>query len=67
MMSVPGRDRSSWLFYFNDGEIDAALAHVSQNGGSVLIGSNPVPGSVYSAQCIDSQGAVFGLVGPRKS
>ena len=54
-----------WLYYFNVGDIDAAMARVSQGGGQVFAGPFEVPDGSWVVRCIDPQGAVFALQGPR--
>jgi predicted enzyme related to lactoylglutathione lyase len=56
---------SCWLYYFNVGDIDAALKRVKSGRGEVLRGPIEVPGSNWIAQCVDPQGAMFALVGSR--
>jgi len=55
-----------WLYYFVIDEIDAAVARVTSNGGKVLFGPMEVPGGAFIVQCMDPQGAMFALTGPRK-
>lgn len=65
MMTLPNPVRTAgWLFYFQVEQIEAAIDRVKQNGGVVLHGPSPVPGGQFTAQCRDTQGAVFGMVGP---
>jgi predicted enzyme related to lactoylglutathione lyase len=52
-----------WLYYFNVGDIDAAVSRVKAGGGEVISGPTPVPEGNLIAHCIDPQGAVFALVG----
>ncbi|HWF47533.1 MAG TPA: VOC family protein [Bryobacteraceae bacterium] len=55
-----------WLFYFNVDDIDSAVARVKQHGGTVIHGPSVVPGGQQIAHCLDTQGAIFGIVGPPK-
>ncbi len=55
-----------WLYYFVIDEVDAAVARVTANGGKVLFGPMEVPGGAFIVQCMDPQGAMFALTGPRK-
>ena len=55
-----------WLYYFNVDAIDAAVARVNANGGKVVYGPMEVPGGAFIVQCMDPQGAMFALTGPRK-
>lgn len=55
-----------WLYYFYVDDIDAAAARVGGAGGQVLNGPQEVPGGAWIIQCLDPQGAMFALVGPRR-
>ncbi|HEX4229423.1 MAG TPA: VOC family protein [Bryobacteraceae bacterium] len=55
-----------WLFYFNVNDINAAVGRVKQHGGTVVHGPSVVPGGQQIAHCLDTQGAIFGIVGPPK-
>jgi predicted enzyme related to lactoylglutathione lyase len=65
MNRQPQMPVSFWLFYFNVADIDAAAAKATGAGGSVLNGPHQVPGGHWIVQCLDPQGAMFALVGPR--
>jgi predicted enzyme related to lactoylglutathione lyase len=65
MMDSPNFPRPCWLTYFNVDEIGAAEARVRSAGGQVLHGPEEVPGGDWILQCLDSQGAMFALSGPR--
>ena len=54
-----------WLYYFNVGDIDMALRRVEEGGGRVVMGPHELPGDSGIARCIDPQGAMFALQGPR--
>jgi predicted enzyme related to lactoylglutathione lyase len=54
-----------WLFYFNVGNIDAAVKRVKAGGGQVLEDPLEVSGGGWIVQCTDPQGAMFALVGTR--
>jgi uncharacterized protein len=56
----------SWIYYFNVGDIDAAVKRVKIGGGQVLEGPIEVPGDSWILQCLDPQGAMFALVGKRR-
>lgn len=60
--TMPG---AFWLFYFNVGDIDAAVQRVKAGGGHILFGPIEVPGSNWIVQCADPQGAMFALEGRR--
>ena len=53
-----------WLFYFHVAEIHAAVTRVAEHGGNVIHGPSPVPGGLLIAHCLDTQGAIFGIVAP---
>jgi predicted enzyme related to lactoylglutathione lyase len=55
----------SWLYYFNVGDIDLALRRVEEGGGRIALGSHDLPDDTGIARCIDPQGAMFALQGPR--
>jgi predicted enzyme related to lactoylglutathione lyase len=54
-----------WLYYFNVGDIDAAQRRIEAARGQILNGPMEVPGGRFILQCLDPQGAMFALVGPR--
>lgn len=53
-----------WLYYFGVRSIKAAIAHVWEDGGTILHGPSEVPGGAQIVQAKDPQGALFALVGP---
>jgi uncharacterized protein len=55
-----------WLYYFNVGDIDAAVKRVQAGGGEILNGPMEVPDGSWIVQCTDPQGAMFALVGKRR-
>jgi predicted enzyme related to lactoylglutathione lyase len=55
-----------WLYYFNVEAADAAAARVTAKGGKVLHGPHEVPGGSFAMQCLDRDGAMFGLVAPKR-
>jgi predicted enzyme related to lactoylglutathione lyase len=57
----------AWTFYFGVENIDAAAQAVPSNGGMVHYGPAEVPGGIYIIVASDPQGALFGLVGPRRA
>lgn len=65
--TAPDPTNTGWLFYFHVSEIEAAIDRVKQHGGTVVHGPSEVPGGQFIAHCFDPQGAIFGIVGPRKS
>lgn len=54
-----------WLYYFNVADIDAAAARAKAAGGEILEGPVDVMGGVRVLRCVDPQGAMFAVVGPR--
>lgn len=54
-----------WLYHFNVDDIDAAVKRVKSGGGEALGSPIPVPDGRWGIQCIDPQGAFFGLIGKR--
>lgn len=66
MPLMPGMPTSFWTYYFRVPDIDAAVAYAKANGGTLLQEPTEIPGGEFSFTGTDPQGAVFGLVGPRK-
>ena len=56
----------AWRFYFGVEDIDVAARAVSGNGGAIHYGPAEVPGGSFIIVASDPQGALFGLVGPRR-
>jgi predicted enzyme related to lactoylglutathione lyase len=56
-----------WLYYFTVSDIDAAAERVKANGGQLLEGPADMSGGSWIAQCMDPQGAMFGLEGKRSA
>src|ERR1700680_1936452 len=56
-----------WLYYFNVGDIDAAVERVKAGGGKILEGPVEAPGDKRIARCTDPQGAMFALTGESRS
>lgn len=54
-----------WLFYFNVGDIDAAVERVKSGGGQVFKGPLELPSGSWIARCRDPQGGAFALQGSR--
>ena len=52
-----------WLYYFNVGDINAAVKRVEAGSGQILRGPSEVPGGNLVVHCMDPQGAIFALVG----
>jgi hypothetical protein len=66
MPLMPGMPASAWTFYFRVPDIDAAVAYAATQGATPLQEPTEIPGGEFSFTGLDPQGAVFGLVGPRK-
>jgi len=64
MMNNP-LPQQAWLFYFNVGDIDAAVGRVAAGGGAILVPPMEVPGGMWAVTARDPQGAMFGLLGSR--
>lgn len=56
-----------WLYYFVVDDIDAGAERVKENGGSVTLGPQEVPGDAWTVNATDPQGGLFALVGLKKS
>jgi predicted enzyme related to lactoylglutathione lyase len=52
---------SSWLYYVQIGDLDAALERAKKGGARVLNGPMEVPGGARIVQLLDPQGAAFAL------
>ena len=63
----PAMGPPHWNTYFRVADIDAAKTAVEAAGGQVVQGPHEIPGGDFSMNCIDPQGAAFGLVGGRPS
>ncbi len=66
MTKMPQGPGPCWLYYFNVEAADAAAARVAVKGGKVLNGPHEVPGGTWAMQCVDREGAMFGLVAPKR-
>jgi uncharacterized protein len=66
MRNGEGMGPPSWNPYFRVEDIDAAKAAVEAGGGEVIHGPDEIPGGDFAMNCIDPQGAEFGLVGSRR-
>lgn len=52
---------SNWQIYFRVGDLDAAIARITANGGRILNGPMEVPGGDRIVNAMDPQGAAFSL------
>jgi predicted enzyme related to lactoylglutathione lyase len=66
MPTMPKMPQSMWNFYVGVDDIDRAAEAVRSGGGQVTNGPMEIPGGEYALNGVDPQGALFGLVGPRK-
>ena len=66
MPTMPDMPQSMWNFYIGVDDIDRAADAVRSGGGQVVNGPQEIPGGEFAVNAVDPQGALFGLVGPRK-
>ena len=66
MTKSPQGPGPAWLFYFLVEAAEAANARVAAKGGKVLHGPHEVPGGMFASQCVDVEGAMFGLVSAQR-
>jgi hypothetical protein len=66
MSKTPQGPGPCWLYYFLVEAADAAAARVAEKGGKLLHGPHEVPGGMWAMQCVDREGAMFGLVAQRR-
>lgn len=66
MTKTPETPMPHWLYYINVDAIDAAIARVSEAGGTSINGSMEVPGGMWIVQCLDPQGALFALLASKR-
>ena len=66
MPRMPDVPASMWNFYIGVDDIDRAHEAVKAGGGTVFQDPILIPGGEYALNGTDPQGAMFGLVGPRK-
>jgi uncharacterized protein len=65
MTKTPAIAAPQWLYYFNVEDIEAAKARASKAGGQILFGPQQVPGGSWILHCLDPQGAMFAMLGPK--
>lgn len=65
LTKFPSVAQPSWLHYFNVDDIGAAAKRVNAGGGRILQGPIELPDGCWIARCVDPQGALFALQGPR--
>ena len=66
MNKGPQTPKAHWLYYVNVPAADDAAAKVKAGGGTVLNGPMEVPGDLWTVQALDPQGAMFGLLAPKR-
>jgi len=63
IMTKPAQmPRAVWGYYFENRDLDAAVARIKEGGGTVMMGPMEVPDGSFIVQASDPQGAVFSLV-----
>lgn len=65
MMGLGDAPVSNWLPYFGVDGVDAAIARITDGGGSIHHGPMEVPGGAFVAVAQDPQQAWFAITGPR--
>lgn len=58
---VPANVPSYWMPYFQVADLDKALGTAQANGGKLMIGPAPIPGTGRFAILVDPQGAMFAI------
>ena len=66
MTKTPNTPMPMWLYYINVEAIDAAAERVKGAGGKVVHGPSEVPGGQWIVQAVDPEGALFGLLAPKR-
>ena len=66
MTKMPEAPGPFWLYYFNAQALDAAVARVKKAGGKIALEPMQVPTGQWIAQAVDPQGAMFGLLAPKR-
>ena len=66
MPKMPDVPASMWNYYIGVDDIDRGADAVRSGGGQIFNGPMEIPGGEYALNAADPQGALFGLVGPRK-
>jgi len=65
MPKMPEMPMAAWTYYFRVPDIDAAVATITAEGGTILQKPMEIPGGDFSMNAMDPQGAAFALVGSR--
>jgi uncharacterized protein len=66
MTKTPETPQAAWQYYFTVAAIDAAKERVTSAGGKILMEPMEVPGGQWAMNCADPEGAMFGLVAPKR-
>ena len=66
MKKMAQEPAARWRYYVNVEAIDAAAERVKSAGGKVVNGPMEVPGGSWVIDGLDPQGAMFGLVAPKR-
>ena len=66
MPLMPGMPAPLWTSYIGVDDIDRAKSALEAEGGTLVNGPMEIPGGEHALVAIDPQGALFGLVGPRR-
>ncbi len=66
MPLMPGMPAPLWTSYIGVDDIDRAKSALEAEGGTLVNGPMEIPGGEYALVATDPQGALFGLVGPRR-
>lgn len=66
MTGLGNAPRPCWLPYFGVNGVTAAMARITEAGGSIVHGPQEVPGGAFTAIARDPQGAQFAIVGPKE-
>ncbi len=56
--------RPSWTFYFVVPDAQGAVTRITEAGGTILHGPQPVPGGSWTVHALDPQGLPFAVVAP---
>ena len=67
MPKMPDVPHPMWNYYIGVDDIDRAAEAIKSGGGQIVNGPQEIPGGDYAVNAVDPQGALFGLVGPRKN
>ncbi len=66
MNRMPQTPGAFWLYYIAVDAIDAASDRAKSAGGKIVHGPSEVPGGAWVVQAFDPQGAMFGMVAPKR-